>query len=193
MTALYDYYELAHPEEGVSSGFKYKSVPHVTLKSIASNEPAAQETLYDQPYVDHSRVRVSGPFTVEAVPAPMVKPLAEIGAKMSADASIARSGETLRQAEWRDELLRTGIRGKGGQYIMFSRVETLGGTRWLQADAETTSDKPQRAVISFGRNSLPGIKTSELGIEEARTLVPKPTIIVFAAFQFGPRSSERHR
>ena len=39
MTALYDYYELAHPEEGVGSGFVYKTVPHVTLKSIANDEP----------------------------------------------------------------------------------------------------------------------------------------------------------
>jgi adenine-specific DNA-methyltransferase len=37
MTAVFDYYELAHPEEGVGSGFKYKTVPHVTLKSIANN------------------------------------------------------------------------------------------------------------------------------------------------------------
>jgi adenine-specific DNA-methyltransferase len=135
MTAVFDYYELAHPEEGVGSGFKYKTVPHVTLKSIANNpeidgiharwqarleplreqlnkllgqsweewqiprEPGAigrrkarkrlptgsrcaasarrrstpplpatppQETLYDQPFVDRKKVRVTGPFTVEA-------------------------------------------------------------------------------------------------------------------------------
>ena len=75
MTALFDYYELAHPDQGVGSGFKYKTVPHITLKSIANNEPPGQETLYDQPLKDHSRVRVTGPFTVEAVPAPIVKPL----------------------------------------------------------------------------------------------------------------------
>ena len=37
MTAVFHYYELAHPQEGVGSGFKYKTVPHVTLKSIANN------------------------------------------------------------------------------------------------------------------------------------------------------------
>jgi adenine-specific DNA-methyltransferase len=37
LTAVYDYYELAHPEEGVGSGFKYKTVPHITLKAIANN------------------------------------------------------------------------------------------------------------------------------------------------------------
>ncbi|MGH2583795.1 MAG: site-specific DNA-methyltransferase, partial [Dehalococcoidia bacterium] len=75
MTAVFDYYELAHPQEGVGSGFKYKTVPHVTLKSIANNPDikegmtreqidaaiarhAPQETLYDQPFVDKKRTRV---------------------------------------------------------------------------------------------------------------------------------------
>jgi adenine-specific DNA-methyltransferase len=30
MTAVYDYFELAHPSEGVGSGFIYKTVPHVS-------------------------------------------------------------------------------------------------------------------------------------------------------------------
>ncbi|MBI5855194.1 MAG: site-specific DNA-methyltransferase, partial [Nitrospirae bacterium] len=122
MTALFDYYELAHPHEGVGSGFKYKTVPHIMLKSVANNEPPAQETLYDQPFVDTKKARVTGPFTVEAVPAPVVLPipphphLPPQGGKESkgpsplegegwgegvmADASIARSGPTLRHAEW---------------------------------------------------------------------------------------------
>jgi adenine-specific DNA-methyltransferase len=206
MTALYDYYELAHPEEGVSSGFKYKTVPHITLKSIAHNEPPAQETLYDQPFVDNSKARVSGPFTVEAVPAPAVKPLTEIEENLPADGSISRSGETLRQAEWRDELLKTGIRGKRGQYILFSRVEPLPGTRWLHAEAETKPNdrgansvregraifaKPQRVVISFGPEHAPlEQRQVALAIEEAQTLVPKPKIIVFAAFQFDPEAAK---
>jgi len=206
MTAVFNYYELAHPHEGVGSGFKYKTVPHVTLKSIANNEPADQEVLYDQPLMDNSRVRITGPFTVEAVPAPIVKPLVEIKSDQPADESIARSGETLRQAEWRDELLKSGIRGKKGQYILFSRVEPLPGTRWLHAEAETKPNdkgadkvkdpeglygKPQRVVISFGPEHAPlEQKQVELAIEEAQTLVPKPKIIVFAAFQFDPEAAK---
>ncbi len=206
MTALFDYYELAHPSEGVGSGFKYMTVPHVMLKSIANNEPPEQETLYDDPYVDNSRARVTGPFTVEAVPAPVVKPLFEIKAEQPPDDSIARSGETLRQAEWRDELLRTGLRGKRGQYILFSRVEPLPGTRWLHAEAETKLNdkgadrvkdpegiygKPQRVVISFGPEHAPlEQKQVELAIEEAQKLVPKPKIVVFAAFQFDPEAAK---
>jgi adenine-specific DNA-methyltransferase len=209
MTAVFDYYRLAHEAEGVDSGFRYRTVPHVTLKSIANNEPSDQETLYDQPLVDNSKTRVAGPFTVEAVPAPIVKSLAEISgeesvAPMPADASVSRSGETVRQSDWRAELLRAGIRGKGGQMIRFSRVEPLSGTRWLHADAETkpNDDGPmmlregaareiQRVVVSFGPEHAPlEQRQVEFALEEARKLVPRPQLIVFAAFQFDPEAAK---
>jgi adenine-specific DNA-methyltransferase len=192
MTALFDYYDLARPHEGVGSGFRYKTVPHITLGSIANNEPPALETLYDQPYVDNSKARVTGPFTVEAVPAPAVKPLSEIEAEpIPADASIARSGPTGRQTEWRDELLKTGIRGKAGQMIEFTRVEPLAGTRHLHADAETKEDRPQRAVISFGPEHAP-LEQRQVAraLEEAYQLVPVPKIVIFASFQFDPEAAK---
>jgi adenine-specific DNA-methyltransferase len=206
MTAIFDYYELARPDEGVGSGFKYKTASHITLGSVANNEPPGHETLYDQPFIDNSKARVTGPFTVEAVPAPAVKPLSEIKDMPASDESISRSGETLRQSEWRDELLKTGIRGKSGQYILFSRVEPLPGTRWLHGDAETKPNnlgadsvrdaqipygEPQRVVISFGPEHAPlEQRQVELAVEDARKLVPKPQIIVFASFQFDPEAAK---
>ena len=207
MTAVYDYYELARPTEGVGSGFVYQTVPHITLKSIANNEPPATETLYDQPLVDRSKKRISGPFTVEAVPAPAVKSVEELldTPPQAADISIARSGETLRQGEWRDELLRTGIRGKGGQHIRFARLEPLPGVRWIHADGETrpsegetatagsggTADTPLRIAVSFGPEHAPLEKRQvELAIKDAQKLVPKPKILAFAAFQFDPEAAK---
>ncbi len=70
MTSSFDYYTLRHPEEGISSGLRYKVIPHITLKSVASDESPELEILYDQPEIDSTRIRVAGPFTVEAVPAP---------------------------------------------------------------------------------------------------------------------------
>ena len=194
VTSAFDYYELAHEREGVSSGFKYKTVPHVTLGSLANDEPQKEETLFDEPLKDTRKVRVSGPFTVEAVPSPTVSPLDEEDdgdSEVPADVSIARSGETQRQGEWRDELLKTGIRGKGGQRVEFSRVEVLPGTRWLHADAETKEDSPQRVVVSFGPDHAPiEQRQVELALTEAETLRPKPRIIVFAAFQFDPEAAK---
>jgi adenine-specific DNA-methyltransferase len=191
MTSLFDYYELQQPVEGIASGFRYKTVPHITLKSVATNEPTGSETSYDQPLVDKTRVRVTGPFTVEAVPSPTVKPLTEIEVKIPADVSVARSGETLRQSEWRDELLRTGIRGKGGQKLEFSRVEPLSGTRWLHAEAATSAPDSQRVVVSFGPEHAPlEPKQVELAIQETERLVPKPSIVLFVAFQFDPEAAK---
>jgi len=209
MTALFDYFDLAHADEGVASGFVYKTVPHVTLKSIAKNPDirkgmtkvelehavakyADQETLYDQPRVDSSKARVTGPFTVEAVPAPTVRPLDDTETDTAeADASVSRSGETLRQDEWRGEMLKCGIRGKGGQRVRFSRIEPLAGTRWLHADAETDDDDRRRAVISFGPEHAPlEQRQVEQALEEANTLKPTPKMIVFAAFQFDPEAAK---
>jgi adenine-specific DNA-methyltransferase len=203
MTSVFDYYELAHPEQGVGSGFLYKTVPHVTLKSIANDEPPAQETLYDQPRIDSARVRVTGPFTVEAVPAPAVKPITVTEDIQPADSSVARTGETLRQTEWREELLRTGVRGKNNQMILFSRVESLPGTKWLHVDGEMMpndrgadhvrdrADGGRRIVVSFGPEHAPlEQRQVELAWEEARTLAPRPSVLAFAAFQFDPEAAK---
>jgi adenine-specific DNA-methyltransferase len=209
MTAVYDYYELAHPHEGVGSGFKYKTVPHITLKSIANNEPPAQETLYDQPFIDSKRLRVTGPFTVEAVPAPTAVMSGEglvISERNSLTTdhyplttAIARSGETLRQSNWRDELLRAGVRAKGGKLIEFIRVEPLSGTRYLQAEAETKptpdpsggGEKTQRVLVCFGPEHAPlEQRMVELALEEAMHLKPKPHIVLFCAFQFDEEAAK---
>ncbi|TVP77632.1 MAG: site-specific DNA-methyltransferase [Puniceicoccaceae bacterium] len=51
----------------IREGFVYEKVPHITLGSIANDEPPATETLYDRPHEDNKRMRVAGPFTVETL------------------------------------------------------------------------------------------------------------------------------
>lgn len=204
MTSSFDYYELAHKSEGVGSGFNYKTVPRITLKNIANNEPPTTETLFDQPIIDSSKTRVTGPFTVEAVPAPYTKSFDDLEqSDTGSDTSIARSGETNRQSEWRDELLRTGVRGKNGQKIMFSRVEPLAGTKYIQAEAETKwSDAgadtvaepdpnwhPQKVLVVFGPEHAPlEQRMVENAWQEARAL--KPDILLFCAFQFDEEAAK---
>jgi adenine-specific DNA-methyltransferase len=191
MTVVYDYYQLAHPEEGVASGFRLKTVPHVQLGALANKEPTTEEQLHDQPLVDKSKLRVSGPFTVEAVPAPVVRPIEELPEEPANDASVARTGPTLRQTEWRAHIQRAGIRGRAGAKIEFSRVEPQGGTRYIHAIAETKDAKPQVVAISFGPEYAPlEQRQVELAWEEARELSPRPTILLFAAFQFDPEAAK---
>ena len=46
MTASFDYFALRYPQEGLKGGFIYKTVPHVTLKSIANN--AEIDAIYER-------------------------------------------------------------------------------------------------------------------------------------------------
>lgn len=78
LTGSFPYYALADETRGPAGGFVYKRrqnkkgeevggiVPHITLKSIANDEPPAEEVLVDRPEEVKNVVRVTGPFTVEA-------------------------------------------------------------------------------------------------------------------------------
>ena len=160
--------------------------------SIAAH--ADQEILYDQAEVARDKLRVTGPFTVEAVPFPSVKSLDEAeemaaGQVREADASIARSGESARQHAWRDELLKTGIRGKGGQMLKFAELETLPGTRYLHCSGHL--DTGERAVVSFGpEHAALEQRQVEMAIREAGELFPRPKMIVFCAFTFDPEAAK---
>lgn len=298
MTASFDYYELAYPHEGLKGGFVYKTVPHITLKSIANNadidsiyerlhpaieealavlnaafakhaprdpltvtegvrkgqklklgtegvalhewevpfpghdgalptgwppalrEPfdafhaarqrmqaemdrsiaanAENETLYDQPEKSRTKLRITGPFTVEAVPFPTVLSLeaAEGGASATPtedqayQTSIARSGESNRQQQWRDELLKTGIRGKGGQKLEFAELEVMAGTTCLHATG-TLAETGERVVVSFGpEHGALEQRQVEHALNEAGELFPRPKMIVFCAFTFDPEAAK---
>jgi adenine-specific DNA-methyltransferase len=298
MTSSFDYYELKYPHEGLKGGFIYKTVPHVTLKSIANNPEideiyerlhpavtkaldelnaalrttppspfgvgaggrvgktvdfrvalgkavdlpsgenapsgalldwevpvefpsdwptsartafdtfhqarqrmqrkmeesidvhAEQEVLYDDPQPSNDKLRITGPFTVEAVPFPSVLSLDEARPPEEADVAIARSGETSRQHQWRDELLRTGIRGKGGQLMKFAALETLPGTRYLHTSG-TLADTGERVVVSFGpEHGALEQRPVEMAMREAGELFPRPKMIVFAAFAFDPEAAK---
>jgi len=84
LTATFPYYQLKEDGRGPAGGFIYARrqnqkgeevggiVPHVTLKSIANDEPPDEEVLVDRPEVDGKVTRVTGPFTFEAtIPTPV--------------------------------------------------------------------------------------------------------------------------
>ena len=121
------------PEEAqshdVRQGFVYEQVPHITLKSIANDEPPALETLYDKPYEDAKRLRVAGPFTVETLQ--NFEPLAP-----EVLAARAEGGEELAAFEERvfEHLRASGIRnGLKNEQAIFHRVERRADP-WLHAE-----------------------------------------------------------
>ncbi|HHT9135268.1 MAG TPA: site-specific DNA-methyltransferase, partial [Candidatus Avalokitesvara rifleensis] len=218
LTATFPYYELAHPEIGVSGGFIYETVPHITLESIAKNteidvitakyQPqidqalndlnkilkkeweewevsrqaeskwpetakeahkrfwnlkqakrkeidegiqrnAPEETLYDRPNIDRGKVRVSGPFTVEAIPAPMIEdptrspiPQYEEGpVENTAGNHVANMIELLRKG---------GVVFPGGKKMALEKVQPL-SLGMLHAEAEAGQNgKTIRVAVSIG-------------------------------------------
>ena len=189
MTAFYKYYKLAYPNTGVSAGFIYKQAKHVTLESVAQDKEPEIETLYDCPDLDNTRHRVSGPFTVEAVPSPTAVSIDALNQQVDGEQQGDGSANATRQQEWRDSLLRTGIRGKGGDRTHFLRVEPHPVTKQLHAKADTGSG--DLAVVSFGPEHAP-LEQRQVAraLEEAESLVPKPKIVVFAAMQFDPEAAK---
>lgn len=159
-------------------------------KSIDAH--ADQEVLYDQPAISKNKLRITGPFTVEAVPFPSVKSLDEASGPDEADASIARTGESGRQHQWLAELLKTGIRGKGGQILKFSDLEPLPFDKDMQSlHASGHLDSGERVVVSFGPEHA-ALEQRQVAnaMSEAGNLFPVPKMLVFCAFTFDPEAAK---
>ena len=147
LTAAFDYYTLADPGRGVANGFSYPEVPHVTLGSITRGEKATPEVLYDQPLVDNSRVRVSGPFTVEALSRyadnPFADSLVETVDEQSADDHVT----VLLGA-----LHTLGIPRKGAEPAKVLTLNRIAGAGALQADGtfRSGSDAEEYFAVVLG-------------------------------------------
>lgn len=125
MTATYPWYKLADARgEDIRHGFVYKTVPHVTLKSIANAEPPDTETLFDQPEVDKKKLRVAGPFTVETLQS--FEPLAP---EAIAAANVAQDGVQRFTERVFEHLKHAGIKnGLKNETAVFNRVDAISGT-----------------------------------------------------------------
>src|SRR6218665_2270640 len=144
MTAVFPYYNL-YDERGrdIRQGFKYKTVPHITLKSLANDEPPATETLFDQPQEDKKKLRVSGPFTVESLQ--NYEPISseELDDKAGLNEQEGAFEEVIKQ-----HLLSAGIKnGIKNEMAVFRRVELL-SHEYLHAEgfyssADSKADKPE--------------------------------------------------
>ena len=122
MTATYPWYKLVDVTgQDVRHGFVYKTVPHVTLKSLANDEPPETETLYDQPDVDRKKLRVVGPFTVETLQAD--EPVAP--GQMAAAERDAESSQRFIERIF-EHLKSAGVKnGAKGEMAVFSRVDLI--------------------------------------------------------------------
>jgi adenine-specific DNA-methyltransferase len=112
---------------------------------------AETELLYDQPYEDNKRIRVTGPFTVESLsphrvlaPEDAERPATE---KNGAQAGAAGTYET----GILDNLRKAGVQNTVKQErLTFDRLDPYAGT-WIQAEGEYTENgATKRVAVSIG-------------------------------------------
>ncbi len=160
----------------IRHGFVYERVQHITLKSIANNPDIKEgmsreeideairrhadfELLYDKPYEDKNKVRVSGPFTVESL-SPH-RSLAFAGSAVdgsgSVNAEVATDGASQSVDSFEQTILanlRTaGIQnGRKGERLTFDTVEPYAAA-YIQAVGqreEAADGTPRRVGITIG-------------------------------------------
>lgn len=192
----------------IRKGFVYKRVPHVTLKSIANNPDIKEgmsqkeinaaitrytetEILYDQPFEDNKRVRVTGPFTVESLSPHRFVSLDE--EKPASEKSAKReSSEGEFEAMILDNLKKAGVQNTvKSEKLKFDRLEPFAG-EYIQAEGDytDTEGKTRRVAVSIGPQY--GTVSPEMVKEAAKEAVQGVgfDILIVCGFAFDPHVSE---
>nr|WP_236691024.1 DNA methyltransferase [Levilinea saccharolytica] len=136
---------------------------------------ADTELLYDQPYEDNKRVRVTGPFTVESLSPHRVLSTDEERPRTEQEGQnqAAASGgfETLIL----DNLRAAGVENtKKGERLRFTRLEPYAGT-WLHAVGEYEEASPHPNPLPKGEGTAPSPQPSPTGRGSDGSPQPSPT------------------
>jgi adenine-specific DNA-methyltransferase len=195
-------------EDDIRKGFVYKRVPHVTLKSIANNPDikegmtreqidaaiarhADTETLYDQPYVDNKRVRVSGPFSVESLSPHRVLSTADENQDSTVTEQEARKQQDFATMIL-DNLKKAGVQNtRKEERLTFDRLDPYAGA-WLHAAGEytDTGGKTRRVAVSIGpEHGTVGPQQVKEAAKEAVQGVGFDMLVV-CGFAFDPHVAE---
>jgi adenine-specific DNA-methyltransferase len=172
LTATYPWYDLKDEGRGPASGFVYKRkqnargeevggiVPHITLGSIANNEPPKEEVLVDRPEKSDARARVTGPFSVEAT-IPAAADWDDKGdgkSEPDGSAQVDRMLEVLR----RSPVLHL----PKNRTVTFENVRPPAKSLVLSAEAIVKNGEDRRVAFVFGPES--GAVSEKLVFEAAR-------------------------
>lgn len=155
LTATFPYYELIDESRGPSGGFVYKRkqnkkgeeiggiVPHITLDSIANNEPPKEEVVVDRPEVNSSVIRITGPFCFEStIPAPLDLEADPEQQRAEAPSLATRMIEILRKSPV--------LNLPGNQKITLKNVRPPAKSLSLSAEAVMVSGDEKTVAMVFG-------------------------------------------
>jgi len=194
-------------EGDIKKGFVYRRVPHVTLKSIANNPDikegmpleeinaaiarhAETEILYDQPYEDNKRIRVSGPFTVESL-SPHRVIIADEERPTSEQEAARAIGPGQFETMILENLKKAGVQNTiKNERLVFDRLEPFAGI-YLHGEGEYEGNgKSRRVAICIGPEH--GTVGPELVKEAAKEAVKGVgfDLLIVCGFAFDPHVSE---
>jgi adenine-specific DNA-methyltransferase len=153
-------------EGDIHKGFVYERAPHITLGSIANNPDivpgmspreidavinrhAELELLYDRPYDDKRKVRVSGPFTVESLaPHKTIAPDRSVSEEEASQDDASGFEQTILE-----NLLKAGVQnGRKRERLLFESMMPYAG-EYIQAEAipkNGAEGTPQRIAVAIG-------------------------------------------
>ena len=198
-------------EGDIRKGFIYRRVPHIMLKSIANNPDikdgmtqrelqetitrySENENLFDQPYEDNKRVRVTGPFTVESLSPHRFMaledehPAAEKSAQQGSDAIPF---ETMIL----ENLKKSGVQNTiKNERIKFEQLNSYAGQN-IQATGEyiDKDGKTKRVAVSIGP------QYGTVGPEQVKEAAKEAVqgigfdVLIICGFAFDPHVSEEAR
>jgi len=146
MTSVFPYYKLYDAGNDIRQGFIYKTVPHISLGTIANNEPTQSETLFDQPQEDKSKLRVSGPFTVETL-----QNFEPISPEDLDDEARVNEEEGAFEEVIKQHLISAGIKnGRKDEMVVFRSVELLAGEALHAEGFYQTEKGEEKAYFHIG-------------------------------------------
>jgi adenine-specific DNA-methyltransferase len=146
VTAIFPYFKLHDANNDVRQGFEYKTVQHITAKSLGDGETPPTETLFDQPIEDKNKLRVSGPFTVETLQNFEPVDPQDLDNDTQSGDEDGRFEEIIKQ-----HLLSAGIKnGRKNEMVIFRSVEPLSHS-YLHAEGFYTNEAgEQKAYFYIG-------------------------------------------
>ncbi|MGA9059840.1 MAG: hypothetical protein WB763_25400 [Terriglobia bacterium] len=119
--------------------------------ALAIARHAETELLYDQPYEDSRKIRVTGPFTVESLSPYRLLSTDEERPASEAEAHRASSGGQFATMII-DNLRKAGVQNTfRNERLKFDRLESYAGA-WIHASGEYTEKdgKTRRVAVSIG-------------------------------------------
>ncbi|MDB4872732.1 MAG: putative methylase, partial [Gemmatimonadales bacterium] len=146
LTSRFDYYALVDSSRGIDGGLKYKNLQRLTLRSIARGEDPEHVVLYDEPLSVKGKVRVTGPFTVEALSRYAVNPSDDISAPDPSTTDTTEHVHVLLNA-----LKSQGIPRPGEQPATIESLTPLAAAGSLQAEGVVVlGGKQRRFAVALG-------------------------------------------